>query len=341
MALAAALACSDALEQDTTSGQFVVVVNAGSGDVTLVSATSFDTLTRPLGASGGGASAAAGRDDVLLVSLSAGDTLVVRAFESPGPPGGVVPLAAGSRPSGVAVQDDSIAWVTNPERHSVTRVNYRTGDTASLPVGNTPQSLVVAGAELFVANGNLAGGVPQGPAWLSVVATGPGAPTVVDSIPLTITNARHVTLGGDDLVYVVGAGTAGAGDGRLAIVDPVARTELVVINGLGESPGQPVYHSSGRLLVAAGAAGLLEINTATRVLVRGPGAGVRPAGDGIAAVALDSRGRVYAVAPRGCTGPGVVHVLSAPPDVRLRRTVPVGTCPAAAAVVFVYSLPAR
>ena len=340
VALAATLACSDALEQDTTSGQFVVVVNAGSGDLTLVSATSFDTLIRPLGAFGGVPGAAAGRDDVLLVSLSAIDTLVVRAFESAGPPGGVVPLAVGSGAADVVVQDDSIAWVANPERHRVTRVNYRTGDTASVSVGTSPYGLALVGATLFVANANLAGGATQGLAWLSVVTTGPGAPAVTDSIPLTVTNARHVVLGGDGLLYVVGAGTVGRADGRLAIVDPATRTELVVINGLGESPGQPVYHPAGRLLVAAGDAGILEINAVTRTLVRGPGAGLRPEGDGIVALAVDTRGRVYAVAPQGCAAPGVVHILSAPPDMRLRRTVPVGTCPAAAATVVVFSLPA-
>jgi hypothetical protein len=55
----------------------------------------------------------------------------------------------------------------------------------------------------------------------------------------------------------------------------------------------------------------------------------------VAALALDPRGRVYAVAPGTCAGPGRVHVLAAPPSYRALKTVPVGVCPAAAALAAV------
>jgi hypothetical protein len=136
-------------------------------------------------------------------------------------------------------------------------------------------------------------------------------------------------------LYVVCAGTSGAGDGKLSIVDPVARREVAVLNGLGESPGPAVYHPSGRLLIASRTEGILEVSTLTRTVTRGPGGGLKPSGDGIAALAVDPRGRVYALAPGACASPGVVHVLSAPPDYRSLRTVTVGVCPAAAALAAV------
>jgi hypothetical protein len=100
-----------------------------------------------------------------------------------------------------------------------------------------------------------------------------------------------------------------------------------------------VYHPSGRLLIAGGADGILEINTLTRTLTQGPAAGLKPDGDSVVALAVDQRGRVYAVAPRGCGGPGVVHVLSAPPAYTELKTVTVGTCPRAAAVAFSPAIP--
>jgi hypothetical protein len=59
-----------------------------------------------------------------------------------------------------------------------------------------------------------------------------------------------------------------------------------------------------------------------------------PGGQGVSALALDSKGRVYALTPGGCVTPGAVHVLSNPPEYRDLRTVAVGVCPVAATVAF-------
>jgi hypothetical protein len=83
------------------------------------------------------------------------------------------------------------------------------------------------------------------------------------------------------------------------------------------------------------AEGILEVNTLTRTVTRGPGDGIKPSGDGIAGLAVDPRGRVYAVAPGACSSPGRVHVLSAPPDYRPLATPTVGVCPAGAALAAV------
>ena len=117
---------------------------------------------------------------------------------------------------------------------------------------------------------------------------------------------------------------------------PAAHGEIAVLNGLGESPGPAAFHPSGRLLISSQTEGILEVYVPTRSLTRGPGNGVKPGGDGVSGLAVDLRGRVYAVPalppPEFCAVRGVVHVLSAPPDYRDFRTVTVGFCPASAAV---------
>jgi len=329
----AALGCSDALEQDTTAGLLIAVVNRTSNSVSFVDATRFSAgpvadLAPPTGTP----ETVDARGTIVVVPLGDADAVRIVSSGTAPPPGpAVIALPAGSGAAGVAIQSDSFAWVGNPALNSVTRVNYRTGDTAAqVPVGVAPRAIAVAGTRVFVVNSNAPGGTPAGPSWLTSFDC--CALTTKDSIPLTGANARFAALGADGFLYVILAGTPGAGDGKLSIVDPAGRREVAVVNGLGESPGPAVYHPSGRLLVASPTEGILEVSTLTRAVTRGPGDGFKPAGDGIAALALDPRGRVYAVAPRACLSPGVVHILSAPPGYRDISVVTVGVCPAAAAL---------
>lgn len=329
IAAAAASACSDALDQGTTAGQVVAVVNRDARSLSLIDATRLDVASVVLSAAGAPATIAAG-DSVLLVPLGDADSARIVSYTDSSR---TVALPAGSGATGAAVQDDATGWVANPNRNSVTRVDLRTGDTASFAVGPHPQAVLFMAGVLFVVNSNAPGGVPAGPSSLTWIAAAGEPHQTTGTIPLSCTNARFVAPGDDDLMYVVCAGTAGAADGRLSIVDPVGRRELVIINGLGESPGPAAHHPTGRLLVAAPAEGILEVNTLTRAITRGPGAAITPGGDGIAAVAVDQHGRVWAVAHRGCgSAAGVVHVLRPPPDYREVRLVPVGSCPVAAAV---------
>jgi DNA-binding beta-propeller fold protein YncE len=252
----------------------------------------------------------------------------------------VIPLAPGSGATGVEIFDDSIAWVANPTLNTVTRVNYLLGDTVSFPVGPSPRAVVIADSSLFVVNANMAGSQPAGPSSITFrpaqVGMFPSSAFGTIALSLSCLSARSATLGDDGLIYVTCGGHPGAGDGRLSIVDPVARTELAVINGLGESPGSAAFHPSGRLLIASDTSGILEVNTLTRSITRGPGQGVKLDGAGVAALAVDERGRVYALVPGNCMAPGVLYVLAAPPSYNELRQVPVGVCPSAAATVRVF-----
>ena len=324
-------ACSDALDTDTTVGLEIAVANRVSGTLTFVSARELSTREQGL-APGADPTTLATRDFRLLVALGAADALESRSALGPGI---VIPLAPGSGATGVAIQDDSIAWVGNPGLDLLTRVNYLTGDTSGFPVGPVPRAIVLPAPDLlYVVNSNTPIDDPGGPSSISWFTLSPGGmPGDGGTIPLTGLNARFATVGDDGLVYVVASGTPGQGDGRLSIVDPATHREIAVINHLGESPGPPVYHPSGRLLIASLSEGILEIDTARRDVLRGPGNGVKPDGDGVAVVVLDTRGRVYAVAPGDCESDGALHMLRPPSDYEVIETVPVGVCPSAAALV--------
>lgn len=337
LALGAMGGCSDALQQDTTAGQVVAVVNTGANTVSLVSATRFSVFSISLVPPAGTPTTIDARGSVLVVPLGPADAVKV-AHVGVADADLTIPLASGSGATGVAIQDDSLAWVANPNLNTVTLFDYRRGDTLrSVPVGVYPQAVAVVNGRVLVLNGNLAGGAPAGPSWITSFHCCQA--TAKDSIPLSGTNARFATLGADGLLYVVNSGAAGAGNGKLSIVDPALRAEVAVINGLGESPGPAAYHPSGRLLVASRAEGILEVNALTRSITHGPGAGIKPGGDGVSSLAVDFRGRVYAVAPKDCVTSGVVHVLSGPPDFAELETVTVGLCPSAAALAFAPSLP--
>jgi DNA-binding beta-propeller fold protein YncE len=339
LALMLVAGCSDALERTSSAGQVIGVVNAADRTLSVISATDFTVSTRDWQSGNATPRTVDGQGHVFVVPLGAADAVGVDLFFTCPPdalslcirPDYVLPLAPGAGATGVAIQDDSIAWVANPNLNTVTRLNYLSGDTASVRVGAYPQAVAIVGTRVFVVNSNLTGATPVGPSWLtSFDCCGARA---TDSIPLTGSDARFAVVGDDSMLYVIASGHSGAADGKLSIVDPVTRTESAVVNGLGESPGAVAFHpTGGRLLVASATDGILEINTSIRAVTRGPANSVKPGGHGVSGLAIDLRGRVYAVDPGSCAAAGTVHVLTAPPDYREIHTVAVGQCPTTAAV---------
>jgi len=339
VALAAlvAAACSDALEQDTTAGQVIVVADSGTNGLSVISASRF-TAT---GTFGGGEPFAGplrmtARDSFVFLTVGTGDSLAMLHLVAGGGAAAnyFYGLGTGARGVGsIGVQSTGLAWqmwIPLAGVNRVMRATWPVIDTASFATGPHPMAAAIAGGTLFVVNANAVNDSPAGPSsltWLSIAT-----PTTGGTIPLTGTNGQFITVGSDGLLYVVTRGAAGAADGRLSIVDPVAKVELAVVNGLGELPGASVYHPSGRLLMASATNGILEVNTLTRTLDRGPGQGIRPGNDGVAAVALDQRGRVYAVG--ASCGPGTVRILTAPPEYATLRAVPAGSCVRAASAAY-------
>ncbi len=337
LGLVLTVGCSDALEDTSSAGQVIAVVNSTVNTLSLVSASDFAVKTLDMRTPAGTPVSVAAGGSVLVVPLGAAHAVaVIDLSKRTDTVSRIIPLANNSGATGVAIQDDSIAWVANPNLNTVTRVNYLTGDTASTAVGVYPQAVAIARQRLFVVNGNLVNFAPAGSSWLTSFDCCRPAPTK-DSIPLSGVNAQFALVGDDSLLYVINSGHFGGGDGKLSIVDPVARTEVAVVNGLGEFPGAAVFHPSGRLLISSYSEGILEVNTLDlrHPITRGPGQGTKPGGDGVSGLALDQRGRVYSLDPRDCVTPGLVHVLAAPPDYTELRTVTVGVCPYAAAVAVV------
>jgi streptogramin lyase len=334
--LALLAGCSDALEETTSRGDAVVILNAGSDSLTLVTVDQHVVSALAVPPAGAAPAGVAVLGSLLAVSGGDSAALTVFGFDNGQPSSDTTARLAPSVPTGaVAFENDSLIWVANPSRNTVTRLNVRSGAAATFAVGQDPEAVAVVNDVVYVVNANDVNGTPAGPSWMSVLAADAVGPVVPDSAPLTGTNARFITLGDDGFLYVVESGTAGQGDGTLSVVDTTSRSEQAVLLGLGDSPGPLVYHPTGRILVASPSQGILEINTATRTVVRGPGDGVRPDSAHFAALTLDPSGRIYALDQGTCAAPGVLYVFGPPPDYDELATVPVGTCPVAAATVLI------
>ena len=338
----AAAGCSDALEQDTTAGQVIVVADSSTNGLAVISASRFNAT----GVFGGGEPFAVptrvtARDSFVFLTVGSGDSLAMLHLVGGGgtATNHFFALGAGVRGvGGIGVQPVGLGWqmwVPLAGVNRVMRATFPVIDTASFAAGPEPMAATIVGGTLFVVNANAVNDSPAGPSsltWLSIASPSSGG-----TIPLTGGNGQFITAGADGLLYIVTRGAAGGADGRLSIVDPQAKVEVAVINGLGELPGAAVYHPSGRLLIASATHGILEVNTLTRTLDRGPAQGFMPGSDGVAALTLDQRGRVYAMS--ASCGPGTVRVLSAPPDYEILRTVPAGSCLRAAAAAYQAGVP--
>jgi len=323
-------ACADPAAPLPVPAEVVLVVNsiASSLSVIPVDATG-STYTIPLGGttpSPVGVSAA-GAYAIVPMGL---DHAVTVVHLTTGSVSRVVPLASGSFATGSAIVDDSIAYVANPGLNTVTRINYLTGDTASVAVGVYPQAVVFTRGKVFVVNGNLVNYAPAGPGWITVIDPITNARAVgVDSIPLPLPgNPQFAAVASDGRIYVMNTGNY-VDQGRLSIVDPVARVEIANFGGFGAGPGAIATDDGSRLFVSSFTEGLMEFDIDTRTVVRGAGNGLAIAEN--AGVAVDSDGRVYAITA-GCGGGagGQAHVLRT--DLTQSGLVPLGVCAIGTAV---------
>ncbi len=248
------LGCAEASAPLPPPLELVLVLNQGDASLSIIpvqSPAAVDTVSLGVLTLPPPGMAALGR--WALVPLGATDAVAVVDLQAR-TVARTIGLPVGSGATGAAVVDDSIAYVGNPSLNTVTRINYLTGDTASVAVGVTPQALVFTRGRVFVLNGNLAGGVPAGPSWVSVVdpvtnrlATG------IDSIPLPGPGgAASGVIASDGVLYVLNRGPAdGSVSGRLSLVDPVAREEAGSFGGFGGAPGRVAADQVDRLYVSS------------------------------------------------------------------------------------------
>jgi len=257
-----------------------------------------------------------------------------------------VSLAPGSRPFDGILIGDSVAYVSNPPLNTITRIDLRTDDTASVAVGQWPTAMVSARGRLFVLNANLAectesltGTCVLGESWITVVD--PFANTRSsgrDSIPLPGPgNARSAAVAGDGFLYVLSTGAptdSTTPDGRLSIIDPIRRVEVGSFGGFGPEPVWVASDGGERLFIASPTEGLLEFNTRTRTVVRGVGQGLPVSQN--TAVLVDRLGFVYAIESGSCTGgtqAGRARIYR--PNLTELRGVDLGACAVGGAVALV------
>lgn len=223
-----------------------------------------------------------------------------------------IALATGSRPFDGILIGDSVAYVSNPPLNTITRIDLRTGDTASVAVGQWPTAMVSARGRIFVLNANIAecaegplGTCSQGDSWITVVDPFTNTrSTGRDSIPLPGPgNARSAAVAGDGFLYVLSTGTptdSTTPDGRLSIIDPIRRIEVGSFGGFGPEPAAVASDGGERLFIASPTEGLMEFNARTRSVVRGVGQGLPVTQN--TTVVVDRLGFVYAVESGSCSG---------------------------------------
>ena len=319
------LACAETTAPLPPADEVLLVVNSTEASLSVVPVEAPGTgFTIPLGGTTPTPVGVAARGAVALVPMGLDNSVAV--VDLPGRSVQTIQLPAGSGATGVAIVDDTIAYVANPNLNTVTRINYISGDTASVAVGVYPQNIVFTRGKIFVLNGNLVNFTPAGPSWITVIDPVTNArATGIDSIALPGPgNAGFADVGSDGLLYVISTGDFFGGQGRLSIVDPVGRTEVANFGGLGTGPGALAADAGEHLFISSLSEGLMEFNTVTRTLVHGAGDGVSIPGN--SAVEVDSQGRIYAISTGPCQGgnPGTAHVLRG--NLTESRSIPLGEC---------------
>lgn len=331
LAIGLLLGCADTNAPPPEPIELLVVANSQSNSITIVPVDQPEAAAAvPLSTPRGAPTTLAARERIAVVPLGTVDQvaivdLLARTLLQR------IPLPDGSRPTGAIMVSDSIAYVANPGRNSVSQVNVFSGATAEVAVGVHPQGFALARGRLFVLNGNLdETGEPVGPSWITVV--NPATNIVGDSIPLTGPgNAAFATVAGDGLMYIVNRGRTTTAEGRLSAVDPLERREVASFAGVGLLPGEVASSGRSRVLISSMTEGLLEFNTDSNAVVRGEGEGVPiPTTSG---VAVDSEGRIYVIEAGACDPgqPGYAHVLDEE-LVEIDR-ITLGRCSAGAVVV--------
>ncbi len=297
-----------------------MVLNTTAATLSLVPVASpTQVSTVPLGPSGVQPVSVATRGATAVVPLRGRDAIAVVDLRE-GILVNTISLAPGAGVAGAALINDSIAYVSNANLNTVTKVDLTTGDTASVLVGATPQHVTFTRGRVLVMNANLDSlGRPAGESSISVIDPANGFTETIQLVGPG--NARFSAVAGDGMLYVVQEGDPSVDEGRLSIVDPVDRREVASFGGFGFGPGDLAADGGDRLLISSRTEGLMEFDSADRTVVRGEGNGVViPANSG---VAVDSQGRIYAL-EAGCSGSGILHVLR--PDFSEIRAIPVGRC---------------
>jgi hypothetical protein len=332
-AVAAGLACADTNAPLPDPQEVLLAVNSTANTLSIVPVDDPDAAVQvQLGGTTPTPVGVSARKAVALVPLGVDNAVAVVDLRA-AKVALTIPLPENSGATGSVIVDDSIGYVANPNLNTISRVNYLTGATSEVPVGKYPQGFIFTRGKVFVLNGNLESFKVAGPSWMTVVdPTTSALDAGGDSIPLTGEgNAGFGVVGPDGLMYVMNTGDYFSGEGRLSVVDPLARKELASHAGFGTGPGNVASDAGSRILVSSFSEGVMEFDLDSNKVVLGAGEGIDIPSN--SAVTADSKGRVYALESGPCAGgkPGKAHVLDQ--SLKEVRTIILGECPSGAAVV--------
>jgi hypothetical protein len=326
-------ACAATSPSAPPPAEVLLVVNSTEASLSIVPVENLAGAVKvPLGGTNPTPIGVSARNQIALVPMGLDNSVAVIDLGK-GQVVRTIPLPANSGATGSAIVDDSLAYVANPNLNTITRVNYRTGDTASVAVGVFPQGIVYTRGKVFVLNGNLVNFAPAGPSWITVVDPVTNAKaTGTDSIALADNpgNAGFGAVGNDGELYVVSTGSYTQPQGRLSIIRPVDRVEDLSVAGWGTAPGNVAAGVGDTIYLSSYSEGIMAFDIAKRVVVRGAGNGIPLPLN--AAVEVDAERRVYGASTGPCSGgvPGTIHVFRG--DLSAITSFPVGECPVGLAI---------
>ena len=306
--------------------EYAVVLNSVGLTLTVFPTDAPDsTTTIPLGANGTPASLAT-RGEVALVPLGIFPAVAVVDLAA-GSVVDVIALPQGSGATGVAIVDDSLAFVANPELNTVSPVRYREGVALEpIDVGVYPTSLVALGNRVYVLEANLVDFSPDGPSSVSVIDA--IALDVDTTFMLSGRNAGDALLSGDSVLYVLNRGDFGLDNGSVSVVPLPATAERERFDGFGAGTGT-LSDLDGDLLVSSYVYGLALYDPETRSFLTAPEDGVFPPdAANVLGAGADADDRLYSIDAGDCTEPGRVWIWEGSlADVEQAEAVTVGSCP--------------
>ena len=243
-------------------------------------------------------------------ALVSGDenTIVVVDLES-----GTIPIIRRNTPGDVLLlTEGGLALVGSTAESGITRIDVSSGQLGTGQVPGGVGGFALARGQFYAAVANrieCAGETEpcesSAASWVAEIRDG----EVVDSIPISGPgNAIGAVSAPDGLLYVVNSGDGGGENGRLSVIDPVARTEIASYGNIGPGPHLIASDGSVRILIASNTGGMMVYDINQRRITRGFGLGIPVSSP--ASVVSDLLGRVYVIQLGGCTvdNPGRIRV---------------------------------
>ena len=312
-----ALLATGACEDDPTRPraeprEYGVVVNSVSASVTIFPVGDPDSTYTVALDPAATATTIAIRDGIALVPLGLFPAVAVIDLAA-GEVIDEIPLPAGSGATGVAIVNDTLAFVANPMLNSVTPVYYRRGDTGEdIPVGVYPTALLAVGNRVFVVEANLVSFTPAGPSTMSVI----DATTleVVNDIELSGKNAADAAVSVDAL-FVVHAGNFDSANSSLSVVHLPTEEELDHHTSFGAFASEVEGTLDLRAVIGSPAYGVALFDQMDEAFEVGPGEGFGASGRNVLGIGLDANQRLWVLDAADCASPGHALLVSGPAGV--------------------------